>query len=302
MKLFKSTPENCFEGIINYDYKTHYITDVLSDTNYKDFKIAYIDENKDGKKGTILCIHGHPTWSYMWRHIIPLAIQEDYRIIALDLPGFGKSDKLIEESFFSFYSYRNTIVNFVKKLNLKDITLFLHEWGGTLGLTLPMDNEKNYKGLVCFSSYIGNNLVKVSESYLNWINSNKENDDLNVRALMARTNRILNLSECNAYDAPFPDNSYKLALKMLPSIYPLNQEDKGFDICVKAENWWNETGLENSIVIGGGKDPIIPIDKMKLLSKIIASDGVTHVINNAGHFIPEWAMEFGPELFNQLQE
>ena len=90
MKLFKSTPENCFEGIINYDYKTHYITDVLSDTNYKDFKIAYIDENKDGKKGTILCIHGHPTWSYMWRHIIPLAIQEDYRIIALDLPGFGK--------------------------------------------------------------------------------------------------------------------------------------------------------------------------------------------------------------------
>ena len=82
MKLFKSTPENCFEGIINYVYKTHYITDVLSDTNYKDFKIAYIDENQDGKKSTIICIHGHPTWSYRWRHIITLAIQEDYRIKA----------------------------------------------------------------------------------------------------------------------------------------------------------------------------------------------------------------------------
>ena len=302
MKLFKSTPEDCFSSLKNYDYKTHYISDILDDNNYLNFKMAYIDENKNGKKGTILCIHGHPTWSYMWRHIIPLAIEKNYRIIALDLPGFGKSDKLTEESFFSFSNYRNILINFIKKLNLKDIYLFVHEWGGTLGLTLPMDNEKNYKGLVCFSSYMGNNLVKVSESYLNWINSNKKNDDLNVRALMARTNRILNLAECNAYESPFPDSSYKLALKMLPSIYPLSKNNKGFDICVEAENWWSEKGLAKSIVIGGGRDPIIPIDKMKLLSKIIASDGMTHVINDAGHFIPEWGMEFGSELFNQLEE
>ena len=165
-----------------------------------------------------------------------------------------------------------------------------------------MDDEKKYKGIVCFNSYMGNNLIKVSESYLNWINSNKKNEDLNVRALMARTNRILNLAECNAYEAPFPDKSYKLALKMLPSIYPLSKSNEGFDVFVKAENWWSEKGLNKSIVIGGGKDPIIPIDKMKLLSKIIASDGVTNVINYAGHFVPEWGMEFGSELFNQLEE
>ena len=137
MKLFKTTPEDCFKDLINYDYKTHYITDLLDDVDYADFNIAYIDENQKGKKGTILCIHGHPTWSYMWRHIIPLAIAEDYRVIALDLPGFGKSDKLIEENFFSFVNYRNVLINFIRKLDLKDIYLFLHEWGGTLGLTLP---------------------------------------------------------------------------------------------------------------------------------------------------------------------
>ena len=113
MKLFKTTPENCFKDIINYDYKTYYISGILNDTDYEDLKIAYIDENKNGKKGTILCIHGHPTWSYIWRHIIPLAIEEDYRIIALDLPGFGKSDKLTEESFFSFNNYRNILINFI---------------------------------------------------------------------------------------------------------------------------------------------------------------------------------------------
>ena len=145
MKLFKSTPENCFEGIINYDYKTYYITDVLSDTNYKDFKIAYIDENKDGKKGTILCIHGHPTWSYMWRHIIPLAIQEDYRIIALDLPGFGKSKE--PESSLNPKEYAEYIINLIP--DTVEV-LVGHSFGGKVAV--HMSSMKNYKNLVLIGS------------------------------------------------------------------------------------------------------------------------------------------------------
>ena len=303
MQLFKKTPEVAFQNIESFDYKTYYITNLVSSSSeYKDFRIAYIDENTASKNGTLLFIHGHPTWSYLWRHLIPIALKQDYRVLAIDLPGFGKSDKPLNEEFFTFKNYRDIILNFIDQMNLKNITLVLHEWGGTLGLTLPMENPEKYLGVICFNTYINNNSVKLDPGYLNWIESNITNDDLNVRALMARTNRILKLSECNAYEAPFPDKSYKLALRMLPSIFPLSKETEGYEISLKAEEWWKQNITTKCMLIGSTKDPIIPIEKMKYLSQIIATDEVTHVINNAGHFVPEWGMEFGEELFRQLKD
>ncbi len=303
MQLFKKTPEKAFQNIESFDYTTYYISNLVSlSSAYKDFRVAYIDENTQAKKGTLLFIHGHPTWSYLWRHLIPIALKQDYRVLAIDLPGFGKSDKPLKKDFFTFKNYRDILLNFIDQMNLKNITLVLHEWGGTLGLTLPMENPEKYSGVVCFNAYINNNLVKLDSNYLNWIETNMTNEDLNVRALMARTNRILKLSECNAYEAPFPDKSYKLALKMLPSIFPVSQESKGFEISLKAEEWWKQNCTTKCMLIGSAKDPIIPLEKMKILSQIIATDESTHVINNAGHFVPEWGMEFGEELFRHLQD
>ena len=103
MQLFKRTSEDAFQNIENFHYQTHYISSLVSDNNeYKDFRIAYIDENNEAKNGTLLFIHGHPTWSYLWRHLIPIALKQDYRVVAIDLPGFGKSDKPLKEDFFTF--------------------------------------------------------------------------------------------------------------------------------------------------------------------------------------------------------
>ena len=303
MQLFKRTPEEAFQNIEQFNYQTNYISGLTSPNDeYKDFRIAYIDENTQARNGTLLFIHGHPTWSYLWRHLIPIALEQDYRVVAIDLPGFGKSDKPLKKEFFTFNNYRDIILTFIDKLNLKNVTLVLHEWGGTLGLTLPMENPNNYLGVVCFNTYINNNLVKVDDNYFNWIETNTKNDDLNVRALMARTNRILKLSECNAYEAPFPDKNFKLALKMLPSIFPLSEEFDGYEISLKAEEWWKHNNSIKCMLIGSAKDSIIPLEKMKILSQIIATDEATHVINNAGHFVPEWGMEFGKELFRQLKD
>ncbi len=301
MNFFKQTSELQFKNIPNFSYKTHFMSGNLGlPEEYKGLRVAYIDENTSKTKGTLFFIHGFPTWSFLWRHLIANAVKREYRIIAIDLPGFGKSDKVMDKRFFSFSNYRNILLNFIENLKLKNITLFMHEWGGTLGLTLPMENPKLFSGAACFSAYLGNNYVKITDSYDNWLLKCLESDVLNVRALMARTNRILNLSECNAYEAPFPDNSFKLALKEMPAIFPMDETKDGFDICKKAEDWWQKKGLENTIMLGGGKDPLITIDKIKMISKIITSDGSTHVINNAGHFVPEWGMEFGNELFEHL--
>ena len=301
MKLFKSTPELYFNNLPNFGYKTNFMYDNLGlSEEYKGFKVAYIDENKSSTKGTLLFIHGYPTWSFLWRHLISNPVTKEYRIVALDLPGFGKSDKPLEKNFFSFSNYRNILLNFIENLNIKNITLFLHEWGGTLGLTLPMEKPSLYKGVACFSSYLGNNYIKIAHSYNNWREKCAQTDDLNVRALMARTNRILNLSECNAYEYPFPDSSYKLALKELPKMFPIDDTKDGFNLCRNAEDWWQKEGIENTIILGGGKDPLITIDKIKMISKILTREGFSHVINNAGHFVPEWGMEFGNELYEQL--
>ena len=131
------------------------------------------------------------------------------------------------------------------------------------------------------------------------INSNINNDELNVRALMART-RILNLSECNAYETPFPSKEYKLSLQML-LVYSSKRGNGRLRICQNALEWWKENSLSQVLVIGGGRDPLVPLEKMKMLSKIISTDEQTHVINNAGHFVPEWGMEFGEELFESLK-
>ena len=89
---------------------------------------------------------------------------------------------------------------------------------------------------------------------------------------------------------------------MLPSIFPLSEESEGYEIGLKAEEWWIKNNIIKCMLIGSAKDPIIPLEKMKNLSQIIATDEVTHVINNAGHFVPEWGMEFGEELFKQLKD
>ena len=300
-KHFLETSPNCFEDIQNFPYKPNFINDMSGLPNdYNNLKVAYIDENKGGQKGVLLMIHGHPTWSYLWRHLIPFGIKYDYRVIAIDLPGFGRSDKPIDKNFFKFNNFRQLLLNFIDNLNLKGITLFLHEWGGTLGLTLPMENISKFEALVVFNSYFGNSLTKVTDGYMNWINTNINSDSLNVRALMARTNRILNLAECNAYEAPYPDKQFKTSLQMLPGMFPLNEEYDGFELCKKALDWWDENKLKKVLVIGGGRDPLVPVEKMRLLSKIISTDNQTHVINNAGHFVPEWGMEFGEELFENL--
>ena len=89
---------------------------------------------------------------------------------------------------------------------------------------------------------------------------------------------------------------------MLPKAFPVSEELEGYETCLKAEDWWNENNLDKCIIVGSARDPLIPLEKMKLLSQIISADKFTHVINNAGHFVPEWAMEFGNELLSQFKE
>ena len=302
--LVKRTPEDNFSKITNFSYKPNYITHEKFSNDYDvTVRIAYIDETiKQDSKATMLFLHGHPTWSYLWRHIIPEALKNNYRVVAPDFPGFGRSDKPTRSDFYTFETLRNSIIFLIKKLDLQNIILVLHEWGGTIGLTLPLEMPDRFKKVICFNSYLANGITRISESYRDWIKHNTENKDLNIRALMARTNRILSISECNNYSAPFPDETYKTALYSLPSNFPLNKTDSGAIISQKAEEWWQEDRLEKNIIFCGTRDPLITLDYMKKLSSLIPCDNIINTLNNAGHFAPEWGMEFNKLLFSELNK
>ena len=300
-KLFKAIEEENFSKIKDFDYNFKYIDDVCEfKRGYEDFKIAYIDENSNCNEAVVFLIHGFPTWSFLWRHFIKILIEKECRIIAIDLPGFGRSDKPLDSEFYNFSNYRNIILKFIEKMSLSNITLITHEMGGTLGMTLPMTNPTKFKAAITLSSFLPNNFFSLSDGYLNWLENCKKENHLNVRALMARTNRILNLSECNAYAAPFSNEDCNYVLKKFPSIFPANENIEGFDICREAVEWWQEVGIDKSLLVTGGRDPLFTIENAKQLAKIISSDDNTHVINNAGHFVPEWGMEFGKELFDKI--
>ena len=300
--LVKRTPDSSFSNILDFPYKPKYIESANFSNECKvSVRLAYIDEEIDKKtNSTMLFLHGLPTWSYLWRHFMPDALKNNYRVVALDLPGFGRSDKPTDSKFYSFETLRNSIVFLIKELDLQNITLVMHEWGGTLGLTLPMEMPEKNKKVICFNSYLATGTIRISDSYREWIKHTSENTDLNVRGLMARTNRILTLLECNNYHAPFPDQSFKTALYSLPAHFPINKTNSGAIISQKAEEWWKKSDIDDNILFCGTRDPLVPMDYMKRLAQVIPCNNIVNTLNNAGHFVPEWAMEFSKVLFSEL--
>ena len=298
------TPEQNFHNIPDFDYTPKYI-DSLKSINYKNnnCRMAYIDETitKD-INGTFLFIHGHPTWSYLWRHIIPIVLKSGYRVIAPDLPGFGRSDKPTDAQFYNFNTMRNSIIEFIEFLDLKNITLVLHEWGATLGLTIPLQMPDRIEGIICFNTWFANGTTHISESYKNWHNHNIENKDLNIRALMARTNRILSLAECNAYHSPFPEPQYKTSLYSLPKIFPYRQDGETGKILLESDLWLRNQFDGTAFFLFGMRDPLITSESMSLLSRSVKNSEPMLALNNAGHFSPEWAMEFSDELIANYKD
>ena len=130
------TPDECFQNLSGYSFQPHYIIDL---SKYAGLRLHYIDEGAKNSENTFLCLHGEPTWSYLYRKMIPIFVQSGARVIAPDFFGFGKSDKPIDDQIYTFHFHRSTIVEFIKRLDLKNITLVCQDWGGLLGLTIPME-------------------------------------------------------------------------------------------------------------------------------------------------------------------
>ena len=278
------TPEERFGGLVDFPFTPHYITNLK---NYENLRLHYIDEGSKTSKYTFLCLHGQPTWSYLYRKMMPIFIKAGYRVVAPDFYGFGRSDKPVSDDVYTFDFHRNLIINFILHLNLKDLILVGQDWGGIFGLTLPMEMPAKFSKLILMNTTLGTGEGVPSpgfKAFRDWVN---KTPDMDIGRLMLRGTPNLTPEEVEAYNAPFPDIKYKAGVRQFPNMLPTTYDAPGAEISRKARDWFQKEWSGDSFMAIGMQDPVLGPSVMRNLRKIIPGCPQPLRIKEEGHFVQE---------------
>jgi haloalkane dehalogenase len=296
----KRTPDERFGELPDFPYEPSYVDDL---PDYEGLRMAYIDEGpKDAP--VFLCLHGEPSWSYLYRKMIPLFLEAGGRVIAPDLYGFGRSDKPVRQEDYSYSFHRDALLALIERLDLRNITLVCQDWGGVLGLTLPMEAPERWQRLIVMntslpfepeSSVIAEDLARPADErktgFGRWHAVSQRTDDMPVGAILNMgSGQKLSEAEIAAYDAPYPDKSYKAGAIVFPRLVPFSEDMDGYDIGRRAIAFWEEWEGESFMAIGGA-DPVLGKKAMMRLHGTINGCPEPLVIEEAGHFVQEWGEE-----------
>lgn len=278
------TPDQHFTDLPDWPYAPRYI-DTL--TGYDGLRVHYVDEGPKDADRVFLCLHGQPTWSYLYRKMIPPLLESGARVIAPDWLGFGRSDKPVNDADYTFNFHRNLMIAFIKALDLKNITLVVQDWGGVLGLTLPHEMPARITRLLVMNTAIAAG-QSAGKGFEDWRAYNAANPDLNIAALMARATPILTKAEAAAYAAPFPDVTYKAGVRRFPDMVMTSPEMEGVDHSKSAIDFLQNHWTGDSFMAIGLQDPVLGPPVMKWLHSIIKNCPEPMEIPQGGHFLQEW--------------
>ncbi|MEM6904840.1 MAG: alpha/beta fold hydrolase, partial [Pseudomonadota bacterium] len=192
------TPDESFADLPDFPFSPHYLDDL---PGFEGLRVHYLDEGPRAAQRTFLCLHGQPTWSYLYRRMIPIFAGAGHRVVAPDLLGFGRSDKPEADATYTFEFHRRFLLAFLARIE-GPITLVCQDWGGILGLTLPMETPRIDRLLVMNTALATG--AAPGEGFLHWRDYVAKNPDFQISRLMRRSCPHLSEAEAAAYDAPFP--------------------------------------------------------------------------------------------------
>ncbi len=283
------TPDARFASLPGYAWAPHYL-------DHQGLRVHYLDEGPRDAEVTVLCLHGNPTWSYLYRHMIPVFTGAGLRVVAPDLLGFGRSDKPADEAAHSFDFHRAMLLDFVERLDLKNVMLVVQDWGGIFGLTLPMAAPQRYTRLLAMNT--GLPTGQVTEGFRQWRAYSNSQPDLGVGKLIRRGKPDMSEAEAAAYDAPFPDASHKAALRAFPNLVPDGDDAPGAAVGREALAFWRDRWQGQSFMAIGMQDPVLGPPAMQSLRKAIRGCPPPLEVAEGGHFVQEWG---GPIAAAALQ-
>jgi haloalkane dehalogenase len=274
------TPDACFANLPGYDFAPHYLD------HANGLRMHYLDEGA-GDAPVFLCLHGQPSWSYLYRKMIPHFAPHG-RVIAPDLFGFGRSDKPVDQDVYTFDFHRAALIDLIEALDLRAITLVCQDWGGLLGLTIPHSMPDRFDRLIVMNTNFATGERPLGKGFEAWKLYNRSQPDMDVAALFGRGTPILSDAEAAAYAAPFPDVTYKAGVRQFPELVPPTPDAPGAAISREARDWFRDQWAGQSFMAIGGADPVITPDAMQALHANIRGCPEPLVIPEAGHFVQEW--------------
>ena len=283
------TPDAAFENLPSYPWQPNYVSDLPS---LAGLRLHYLDEGRADSTSasdqtTYLCLHGNPAWSYLYRKMMPIFLASGARVVAPDLIGFGKSDKPKKDAFHTFTWHRQVLLELIERLDLRNIVLVVQDWGGILGLTLPMDMPSRFKGLLVMNTALGTGDVPLTQGFQDWRTMCQQNPEFKIDRLFARGNPQMSASECAAYMAPFPDGGYRAATRAFPPMVPDAADADGAAVSRQARDFWQNDWTGQTLMAIGAQDPVLGTQAMQGLQKLIKNCPEPMILEQAGHFVQE---------------
>ena len=278
------TPDARFDGLPGYPFAPNYRDNLVG---YPGLRMHYLDEGASNAR-VALCLHGQPTWSYLYRKMIPGLVAAGYRVIAPDMFGFGRSDKPVEDVVYTFDFHRESLIAFIRALDLGRMTLVCQDWGGLLGLTIPMEMADRFEALLIMNTALATGDRPLTKGFIDWRAWNNANPDMPVGKLMSRACPQLSPGEAAAYDAPFPDATYKGGVRRFPNLVPDNPDADATAVSRKAREWWSTQWSGKTAMVIGMTDPVLGPTVMEGMRQIIRNCAEPVKLTAAGHFVQEW--------------
>lgn len=288
MDFVLRTPDHRFANLPGFAFAPRYLEDLAG---FAGMRAHYLDEGPADAGQVFLCLHGEPTWSFLYRRMIPAFTAAGHRVVAPDLFGFGRSDKPADDAVYTFDFHRGFLLSFIERLDLKNITLVVQDWGGLLGLTLPMEMPGRFSRLLVMNTMLATGDEPLTEGFLAWRAWVGRNRDLDCGKLLARSCPHLTPAEAGAYEAPYPDARHKAGARRFPALVPDAPDAPGAALSRRARDWWSGSWKGDAFMAVGSKDPVLGPPVMHRLRSWIRGCPEPWLHPEAGHFAQEWGDE-----------
>jgi haloalkane dehalogenase len=245
------TPEERFEGLTEFPWQPHY-------SEWQGLRLARIDEGEDGARPPVVLFHGEPTWSYLYRKVIPPLLDSSRRCIAPDLPGFGRSDKPAELGWYSFDRHTEAMTALLGELELRDATFVVHDWGGPIGMRIAAENPEWCGRLVAMDTGTFSGRQRMSDAWLAFRAFVERTEDLPIGMLISGGCAGDPSPEALAgYEAPFPEVAAKHGARAFPLILPTSPDAPGAEAGARTAEAL-AADERPALVLWGEQDPVLP--------------------------------------------